>query len=414
MRSHRSPRSQAVESSDEGEAPAPQKLTRRKSAGARRKSDTDKGSSRPSSRTSRQRSDSTATVGASEKEKEKEKENEKEKDKSSVRLSVAGWASSALDTMTGRGKKDKENFATLEDGDSGIIGEEKSSTTRPPLPRRQSSKSQPTSRRNTPTSSPSATFRSLRALTGSSPSTPKMVRAINDFSGATDELSFRVGDEIVLLNEVIEGWWMGELRGKKGLFPTSHTEPIHHPSSPAKLQRLPSWKRGSDPGSDEDMSKTTLVSRDESDVSSHLIASDDDDHPFSDSNYLATRTAIAPSYPSSYTSHHPPDSATEDENENGYNPLLKHDSYVDIHAENEQPPLARKPSFGRKPPPPPPPPRRNLAPGLTPPPIPQRNRASSSISSLNLPTGSSPFDSPIRSTFSVNNISAGTNPFDKK
>ena len=401
-----------IESSEDDVAP-PQKLTRRKSSNARRKSDAEKGPSRPSSRTSRRRADSAATVGASE-----EKEKEKEKDKSSVRLSVAGWASSAIDSvMNGRGKKDKENFATLEDGEGEANGEDKSSTTRPPLLRRQSSKSQPGSKKGTPSSSPSAAFKSLKSFTGTSSGAPKMVRAVNDFSGSADELSFKVGDEIVLLNEVIDGWWMGELRGKKGLFPTSHTEPIHQPPSPPKMQRLPSWRMGSvpsDPTSDEDMSKTTLVSQDDSDTLSHLMTSDDDDHPFSDSNYLPTRGAMAPSYSSTYTGHRPSDSAAEDENENDYNPLLKNDSYGDIHAQND-PPLARQPSFGRKPPPPPPPPRRNPAPGLAPPPIPQRNRTSSSVSSLNpTPANSSPFDSPMRSTFSVNDTSASTNPFDKK
>jgi len=413
-----------VESSDEEGVVPPPKLRRRKSSNARRKSDADKGSSRPSSRTSRRRADSSATLGASEKEREKEKEKEKEKDKDRPpnRISVAGWASSALDSvMNGRGKKDKENFATLEDGEGVTNGEGKTSPTRPPLIRRQSSKSQPGSKKNTPSSSPSTTFKSLKALTGISSDTPtKTVRAVNDFSGSADELSFRTGDEIVLLNEVIEGWWMGELRGKKGLFPTSHTEPIHHhPSSPAKLRRLPSWRRGSGPTSDEeDMSKTTLVNQDvvDSDAfsQSHLMTSDDDDHPFSDSNYFASRNAITPSYPSSYPGHQPPDSATEDENENDYeSPLLKNDSYGDsIH--EQQPPLVREPSFGRKPPPPPPPPRRNPAPGLVPPPIPQRNRAGSAVSSLHSNSASSsPFDSPMRSTFSVNNT-ASANPFDKK
>ena len=399
-----------IESSEDDVAP-PQKLTRRKSSNARRKSDAEKGPSRPSSRTSRRRADSTTTVGTSEK--------DKEKDKSSVRLSVAGWASSAIDSMmNGRGKKDKENFATLEDGEGEANGEDKNPSTRPPLLRRQSSRSQPGSKKGTPSSSPSSAFKSLKSLTGTSSSAPKMVRAVDDFSGSVDELSFRAGDEIVLLNEVIEGWWMGELRGKKGLFPTSHTEPVHQPPSPAKVQLLPSWRMGtvsSGPASDEDASKTTLVNRDDSDTHSHLMTSDDDDHPFSDSNYLATRGAMAPSYPSSYTGHRPPDSTTEDENENDYNPLLKNDSYGDIHSQNEPPPLARRSSFGRKPPPPPPPPRRNAALGLAPPPIPQRNRTSSSLSSLNsTPANSSPFDSPMRSTFSVNDTSASTNPFDKK
>ncbi|KAF9791290.1 hypothetical protein BJ322DRAFT_439596 [Thelephora terrestris] len=417
VRSHRSTRSQVIESSDEDDVAAPAKLTRRKSSSARHRSDTEKVSSRPSSRTSRQRADSAATVGASEKGEDKEKEKEKDKDKTSVRLSVAGWASSAIDSvMGGRGKKDKENFSTLADEEGGADAEEKSSSTRPTLLRRHSSKSQPGSKKNTPSSSPSAAFRSLKPFSaGTSSGPPKMVRAIDDFSGSVDELSFRIGDEIVLSNEVIEGWWMGELRGKKGLFPTSYTEPIQNSPSPAKLQRLPSWKRGSGPTSDEDMSKTTLVNQDESDTHSHTVTSDDDDHPFSDSNYLSSRSAIIPSYPSSYTGHHPRDSATEDENETDYNPLLVNDSFADIHGEGEPPNLVRQPSFGKKPPPPPPPPRRSALPGLAPPPIPQRNRTSSSLSSLtSTPANSSPFDSPMRSTFSVNDQYADTNPFDRK
>ena len=393
----------------------PTKLARRKSSSARRKSDGEKASSRPSSRTSRRRADSAATVGVDEKEeKEKEKEKEKDKDKSSVRMSVAGWASSAIDSMmSGRGKKDKENFATLEEEEIGAHSEEKTSSTRPQLLRRQSSKSQsqPGSKRNTPSSSPSTAFRTLKSFTtGPSSGSPRMVRAINDFSGSVDELSFKSGDEIVLLNEVIEGWWMGELRGKKGLFPTSHTEPMHISPS-TKLQRIPSWKRGGQI-SDEDMSKATLVNQDESDVHSNLMTSDDDDHPFSDSNHLSTRGAISPSYPSSYAGHNHRDSTTEDENDN--NPLLKNDSHDDIHP-NELPTLVRQPSFGKKPPPPPPPPRRTQFSGLAPPPIPQRNRTSSSLSSLvSTPADSSPFDSPMRSTFSVNDISTSANPFDRK
>ena len=412
VRSHRSTRSQVVESSEDDVAP-PKKLARRKSSGAGRRSDVEKGHSRPSSRASRRRTDSTTTVGASEKEREKEKE----KDKSSVRMSVAGWASSAIDSvMNGRAKKDKENFATLED-EVRLNSEEKGPNTRPTLLRRQSSKSQPGSKKTTPLSSPSTAFKSLKSITsGTSLGSGKVVRAARDFSGSGDELSFKVGDEIVLLNEVIEGWWMGELRGKRGLFPTSHTEPMHGSPSPAKLQRLPSWKKGSTPSgptSDEDMSKTTLVNQDDSDTHSHFVTSDDDDHPFSDSNHLSTRNAISPSYPSSYPGYHSRDGTTEDESENGHSSSPKNDR--DSHAQSEAPTLVRQHSLGKKPPPPPPPPRRLPLPGLAPPAIPQRNRANSSISSLgSTPINSSPFDSPMRSTFSLNEIDSSTNPFDKK
>jgi hypothetical protein len=52
----------------------------------------------------------------------------------------------------------------------------------------------------------------------------KLVRAIHDFNGSSEELSFRTGDEITVVNEVLDEWWMGELDGRKGLFPTVYTE----------------------------------------------------------------------------------------------------------------------------------------------------------------------------------------------
>jgi len=54
----------------------------------------------------------------------------------------------------------------------------------------------------------------------------QVVRAVSDYLGSSDELSFNTGDEIVVIGEVIDGWMMGQLGGKKGLFPTVYTEPI--------------------------------------------------------------------------------------------------------------------------------------------------------------------------------------------
>ncbi|KAJ7654125.1 hypothetical protein DFH06DRAFT_1203685 [Mycena polygramma] len=47
-----------------------------------------------------------------------------------------------------------------------------------------------------------------------------------DFSGSGDdsELAFRAGDMIAVVDEHLDGWWIGELNGKQGLFPTSYTE----------------------------------------------------------------------------------------------------------------------------------------------------------------------------------------------
>jgi len=47
-----------------------------------------------------------------------------------------------------------------------------------------------------------------------------------DFSGSSDELSFKAGSNILVLHEVLDDWSMGELDGQRGLFPTSYTEVV--------------------------------------------------------------------------------------------------------------------------------------------------------------------------------------------
>src|SRR5713226_4116532 len=89
----------------------------------------------------------------------------------------------------------------------------------------------------------------------------KVVRATSDYLGSSDELSFRTGDEIIVIGEVIDGWMMGQFDGKKGLFPTVYTEPISAASrrsvskpsavpAPPLLQRKSSSKMGSDGATD--------------------------------------------------------------------------------------------------------------------------------------------------------------------
>ena len=79
----------------------------------------------------------------------------------------------------------------------------------------------------------------------------QVVRAVSDYLGSSDELSFNTGDEIVVIGEVIDGWMMGQLGGKKGLFPTVYTEPIAAgtrrtaptpPAAPPLLRRASSSK----------------------------------------------------------------------------------------------------------------------------------------------------------------------------
>lgn len=51
-------------------------------------------------------------------------------------------------------------------------------------------------------------------------------KAVYDFGGDNiDELSFQVGDMITVIEEVDEGWWLGEsIDGRRGIFPVNYTE----------------------------------------------------------------------------------------------------------------------------------------------------------------------------------------------
>src|SRR5690349_14790909 len=67
----------------------------------------------------------------------------------------------------------------------------------------------------------------------------KQVRAVFDFDGeSSEELSFRVGDIITVLEEIDEGWWNGEVTvangsRRNGIFPVNYTEEISAPAPPS-------------------------------------------------------------------------------------------------------------------------------------------------------------------------------------
>ncbi|XP_074517924.1 GRB2-related adapter protein 2b [Halichoeres trimaculatus] len=59
------------------------------------------------------------------------------------------------------------------------------------------------------------------------PSQLLQVRALYGFyAEEADELDFDAGDIINILDNSDESWWRGELRGKRGLFPSNFTEPL--------------------------------------------------------------------------------------------------------------------------------------------------------------------------------------------
>lgn len=204
--------------------------------------------SRPSSRLSRKRKDSVAASISAPGEKEKEKEKEKESTEKPRKMSVTGWASSAVESVTGsRGtskkSKDKEAFATLDDGEAsatsadqgedGIHKVRKSSSFRGLTHRPSKSKSKEN------LSTPTLLSQSLpKILKPPSLQDKKIVRAMYDFSGSSDELSFKTGNEIVVINEVLDDWWLGELHGQQGLFPASYTQPLGSKNRPIKANPL--------------------------------------------------------------------------------------------------------------------------------------------------------------------------------
>jgi nostrin len=52
----------------------------------------------------------------------------------------------------------------------------------------------------------------------------KLVRFIDLQSEQPDELSLHPGDVITVLERNEDGWWVGEVNGKSGLFPGNHCE----------------------------------------------------------------------------------------------------------------------------------------------------------------------------------------------
>ncbi|RCH96477.1 hypothetical protein CU097_013824 [Rhizopus azygosporus] len=68
-----------------------------------------------------------------------------------------------------------------------------------------------------------------------SQSSPPKRKALYDFTAnSPDELSFKSNDIIQVVEEVDEGWWLGELDGRRGIFPVNYTEAMTNPPIPAR------------------------------------------------------------------------------------------------------------------------------------------------------------------------------------
>ncbi|KAJ7785276.1 hypothetical protein DFH07DRAFT_935054 [Mycena maculata] len=242
----RSQRSAPPESSEDEDA----------GGGARARS-TSRPPSRPASRASRKRTDSTGTAGGASEKDAKDKDREREREKGR-RRSVAGWVGS----VTGRGKRKEKEFASLHDreegagsgesdGGGGSAGASGGGGGLVHALTRRASKPKTNGGQTTP---------KLPARILKPPSQEqeqrKRVRALYDFSGSADELAFKAGDTIAVVSEVLDGWWMGELHGRQGLFPTPYTEALPArpplPSRPGAEESDDSRGYGAEETEDED------------------------------------------------------------------------------------------------------------------------------------------------------------------
>lgn len=396
-----------AEYSSEDEATSRAPRSRRSSTHGRSDTNGSKPPSRSTSRASRKRSDSSGTVGGRE-------EKEREKAEKSRRLSVAGWASNAVGSVTGRGKKNREKFASLNDDEADHFNADDDAGRRSP--------SKKTTSGATISRSLSRT-KSKDSLSGGSPKIQarilkppslqerKMVRALYDFSGSSDELSFKVGDEILVINEVLDGWWMGDLDGRKGLFPTTYVEVI------AAKPVLPPRVLGS-----RDMSRSSESFSSGNDTRKHEPVDDGYGASDIDDDRDLTRQPLTPMHSPFYSGGVDAMSITSaDEEERGLIPTPRQATFDENrHNRSEpegsyqevprslnppqQPPLMRRStttdiasslsSPGKKAPPPPPP-RRSMNNVLTvSPPIPARYIPTpTSSTSSNRSYDSSPFDS---------------------
>lgn len=157
--------------------------------------------------------------------------------------SVSNWASSFL-------RKDKSGEFTELNGDDTLNHGSPIARTPPdaptPLTRTRSGRAAPPPPRSRAHSSLSESYperrNSPRQLSRNLPpgdKFQKIMRALYAFTGGEDELPMEVGDEITVLAEPSDSWWMGECKGMKGLFPVNYTEEVpKKPPLPARPSAL--------------------------------------------------------------------------------------------------------------------------------------------------------------------------------
>ena len=207
---------------------------------------------------------SDLSEGENESSKQKSKRSNSNPSLAPSRQRSTGWATSFL-------KKEKiekpSNFEALEDQESDDDPERPIAASTTPSTSRYRSTARSTSLRSTPltgTRSGSKSGFSEPGSTSNSPLQPlrtlksterlkstKNRRALYDFTATnTDELTIAPGDEIQVISQPSESWWLGECRGRRGLFPVSYTEDVpRKPPLPARPPSLPPTNKLSAPHS---------------------------------------------------------------------------------------------------------------------------------------------------------------------
>lgn len=308
---------------------------------------------------------------------------------------VTSWVGDAMTSVMSRNKTsqvrnpDVGNFSALADDDA--EGEEQGKTKTPA--RRMSNRSNKSaksvkSERNKDDEFANA-FNEDRKKR-------RVMRAHQDYSGSDslDELSFRAGDEIIVIHAEVRGedWWLGELvtTGKRGLFPASCTTEIKPPGSGmirsrnASASSILGMVRRTGQNEDDE-SRAALVARRRDSLENGTSeedepvtmrttvhrtgSSDSDTDAASMDDYWQPMTSQLRSNLSVFASHSPSLASSEASTSQGG---------LKVGADVSRSPSPSSPSMKRLPPPPPPRPSQSLLPGL-PPPLPSRNASGVSI-----------------------------------
>lgn len=209
--------------------------------------------------------------------------------------SMSTWASAAVGSLLRKEKS--SNFEELNDDDKKQedTAHGKNDQSAPTLKRTKSGRVVPPPPRSRAQSTMSEALSSkhnsprlpLRSLPPEKPTALKTRRALYAFSGANDELNLEVGDEITVISEPSETWWMGECKGKRGLFPVNYTEDApKRPPLPARPSNL-SKPGPPDPPAPRSRPNSISVARN--------LSPDWTDEPFGD-HHSAQTPAHSPDY----------------------------------------------------------------------------------------------------------------------